>query len=340
MQTQPEDTKEVSISVVRTLLETAKSLADLDDDTLLEAAGIAPELLSKPENRVPFILNERLWQCAIDQTGDKDFGLKVGMNIQAASYSVLGYIAMNCATIGEALDASEKYQRVAGDGGDLTIKRDEQTTRIAYKPLNPGTLLTSQRIYGLFSAQIKLGRWLSGERFKPLKVHFSANAPENINLYQSSFDCPLAFNTEENEIVFDNTVESLAIPHASHDLLALMKQRADQLITQLGESNSYAQQVGEHLVQNLIGNEPDKELVAKALGMSSRTLQRRLNDEHTSYQDILDKTRHHLALNYLQQPELTIADIAYFLGFTEASPFYRAFKKWQGQTPGQYRDTL
>jgi len=330
--------REVSVSMAQTVLETSRQLGVDDSGMLLKKAGIDPRLLSQSENRIPFRLHEQLWLAAVAETGDAHFGLKLGINSQPASHSALGYIAMNSATIGEALDAAKQYQKLSGEGGELFVRRDERYTMISYDPVNPELDITHQRVSGVLASQLTLGRWLAGDSFQPQKVCFSAATPADIAPYQALFRCPVQFNASKNQITYLRSVDQLPIPLASHEMLQLMKQRADVIIERLAGATTVAGQVTRLLIASLIGQEPDKGEIAKSLGFSQRTLQRKLLKENTTYQEILDSTRHRLALDYLQQPLLTVSDIAYLLGFTEPSAFYRVFKKWQGITPGQYRE--
>lgn len=329
---------EVSVSLVKTVLETARSLGISNTGLLLKQAGIDPDLLSESENRIPFALHEKLWQAAVTQTGDAHFGLKLGIQTQPASHSVLGYIMTNSATIGEALDATEKYQVLSGEGGKLCVKRDRRYTTTSYAPINSEKGISHQRVCGVLAAQVNLGRWLVGDSFQPEKVCFTVATLADPAPYEELFRCPVQFGARQNRVTYPRSVDQLPIPLASHDMLKLMKQRADAVIRRLATTNTMAGQVTKLLVSSLIGQEPDKGLIAQKLGISQRTLQRKLLKENTTYQKILDNTRQRLALEYLQQSQLTVTDITYLLGFTEPSAFYRIFKKWQGVTPGQYRE--
>lgn len=330
----------VSASITLTLVRALQQLGVNNTDALLDQAGINKEVLAQPENRLPFSQQESFWQLALDASNET-LPLVFARQSQPASFSITGYIAMNSNTIGEALDATAHYLAIAGEGGRLEVQRDEQSIHVEYIAVNAGDPISSVRSCAVLAANLMLGRWLIGDAFNPTTIELMLPAPADESPFQHFFSAPLGFSANRNRLSFERHVEAIKIPHASLDLLNLMKTRADGVIEQIKESSvdkETTDQVTRLLISTLMGQEPDKARIAEQLGMSQRTLQRRLSSEGSSYQQVLDNTRHQLALDYLKQPELTISDIAYLLGFTEPSAFYRAFKKWHGQTPGQLRD--
>ncbi len=322
--------------MARTLTETSQRLGASDQATPLLEAGLSESQLKDPEARIPFSKHERLWELLYEQTGDPDFGLKLGQEIRPASFSILGYIAINSACIGEAMNAFEKYQSLAGEGGRFEIKRSEDLIEATYTPLNPEKSITAQRVYGMLASTVSLGQWLVGKKFTPRSASFTTLKPENHALYEQFFDCPINWGADNNQVSFEQNLENVEIPHANHEILSLMLGRA-KLGGDEEENDSTTQRLANAIKDSLLGQEPDKEQLAKKIGVSSRTLQRKLQKEGTSYQKVLDRVRHQLARDYLQQKELTITDVSYLLGYTDPSPFHRSFKLWEQQTPGQYR---
>ncbi|GAB3094998.1 AraC family transcriptional regulator [Aestuariicella hydrocarbonica] len=329
---------EVSVSITQTLVQALRQSGIEHTDGLLLKAGIDPSQLQRPENRIDFACQERLWQLAMEATRDDSFPLTFARQSQPASFNLAGYIAMNSRTIGDAIDAMEVYQRSAGEGGVFTISRHGQHIAIEYQPVNPEAAISTVRSCALLAANLMLGRWLVGPAYTPNTVELCLPKPARPENFTDFFQCPVQFGQAKNVIRFPRALESIAIPHASLELLSLMQQRAEKIIQARNPGNTLTLKVASLIATSLQGQEPDRASVAEKLGISQRTLQRRLASEQTSYQEVLDQTRNDLALDYLRQPQLTITDIAYLLGFTEPSAFYRAFKKWQGITPGQYRD--
>ena len=191
----------------------------------------------------------------------------------------------------------------------------------------------------MLAANVSFGRWLVGEAFQPLETGFTAAAPEDLRDYEEFFGCPVMFGAQDNRLVYPAAVTALAVPNASEELLLLLSERANRLLASQSQRSGIAARIASLLATQLNAAVPDKSVIAVQLGMSERTLQRRLQAEGTSFQEILDNTRHYLARELLRNTAVALADVAAQLGFTEPSTFYRAFKKWEGLTPGQYRET-
>ncbi len=331
---------QVSVSITQTLVKALQHYAVDNVDALLQESGIDPATLAQPENRIDFACQEQLWQLAQSASGDEAFALKFAQQSQPASFNMAGYIAINSRTIGDAMDAVEIYQKTAGEGGSFAFQRDDQFLTIDYHPVHPEAQISPVRSCGMLAATLVLGRWLVGDSYTPQQVKLSLTTPSDPCVFEDFFQCPVSFEQKRDCMHFPRALEQSPIPHASLDLLQMMKQRAEKLIRESTQHTSMASQVSALIANSLLGQEPDRGSIADKLAMSQRTLQRKLAKEDTSYQEVLDQTRHRLAKDYLQQLQLTITDIAYLLGFTEPSAFYRAFKKWHGMTPGQYRDSL
>lgn len=330
---------EVSVGLTRAILEALRMLAVPDPSGLLPRAGIDPALLEKPENRIPFEQQQSLWALAVERAGSAAFGLHFARCIQPTSFGLVGYMVMNCATIAECLDATLKYQFLAGQGGEFSLTRDGADSCLSYRPVNPEHPVTQHRVVAMLAANVSFGRWLVGEAFGPRLVQLTHDAPANAAEYEEFFACPVVFGASRNALHYGEEVLALAVPNASEDLLLLLGERADRLLGKLSQTSAIAARIATLIATQLDNSVPDRSLIATQLGMSQRTLQRRLQDEGTSYQAVLDNTRRYLALELLRNTQVPMSRVAGQLGFAEPSAFYRAFKKWEGVTPGQYRES-
>ena len=327
---------EVSVGLSQAILEALRMLGVADTDALLQQAGIDRQLLDKPENRIPFEQQQALWSLALQRANTPAFGLHFARCTQPASFGVVGYMLMNCHSIGECLDATVKYQFLAGQGGQYALDRSGKHTALIYSPVNPEHPVTAQRVLALLAAVASFGRWLVAA-FKPLRVELQLAAPADTLEYEEFFGCPVVFGSQVNQLLYDPSVEALTVPNASEELLLLLSERANRLLQSLSQHSGIAARIASLMTTQLNSSVPEKSVIAAQLGMSERTLQRRLQEEGTSYQEILDNTRHYLARELLKNTRIPLTDVAIQLGFAEPSAFYRAFRKWQGSTPGQYR---
>lgn len=327
---------QVCVTVTQTVIDTAGDLGIVDTAALLRQVNLDRDILGRPENRIAFSQHEQLWSACTQAS--PTFGLAFGRRCRFPSFGVVGYLSMNCATIGAALQICATYQGLVGQGGDVSYHRDGGQLQLRYCPINAGKPVTARRVEGILAAQFSMGRQLAGPAFQPTAVCFSHAAAAKPQLYEGFFGCPVHFNHAFDGLVFRPEIESLAIPLASREIFALIKSQADRQVGALQRHSDIAATVGGFIEETLLaGRLVDKDQIARRLGISTRTLQRHLAGEGSSWQAVLDNTRHRLALALLEAPAHSVTDIGAMLGFAEPSAFYRAFRKWQGVTPGQYR---
>jgi AraC-like DNA-binding protein len=303
------------------------------------AADIDLAALADPDHRLPFGRVVRLYDACARLTGDETFGLHVGESSHPAMFDVVGYLMMNSPTVGEALRRLERYQRVWTDGSVLRPSVDGAHAQIeyTYNIPDPGAEGRRQDCEATLAIVTAGLRALVGSDWQPDVVWCEHENPPNTSEHARVFRCPIAFSQTTNVLIFKSSVLTQRIPQADPALSAVLDRHAQSLLESLPAERRLADRVREVIVPALQSGDPDLATVARALGMSRRTLQRRLQDEGTSVHDLIDDVRRDLATRYLQQPDLTIADVAYLLGFAEPSTFHRAFRKWTGTTPGEYK---
>ncbi|QFU76890.1 AraC family transcriptional regulator [Halioglobus maricola] len=335
----PEHEREVSVGLTRALLDTLRLEGESRPECLLDELGIDSAVLERPENRISFDQQEALWGLAVERSGSPVFGLQFARAIQPASFGLMGYMVMNCSTIDGCLDVIVDYQFLAGQGGSFRRTGCDQYPALDYQAVNPGDAVTAHRVIAMFASIVSLGRWLAGGSYGLERLEVCSLPGTDLAPYTEYFECPVISGCDENRLFFAPTVLQLPVTHASEELLNLLTERADRLLSSLSLGPGVAARVAGLLATQLDQALPARKAIASQLGMSERTLQRRLQQEGTTYQQLLDQTRHHLALEMLRNRDVPLADVAAQLGFAEPSAFYRAFRKWQGVTPGDYRQT-
>ena len=329
-----------SVPAVQQYLDSAESKG-VDCSHALSLAGIGYNLLSDSNKRVPGAALQKLLAELIPLTGDECFGLHTSAFIQPKSYGVLGYIAMNCATVGEALAKIPVYEKIVGDMGVTSTQTTPHGIWVRWHCSFDEPLVRRHVIDNVLSSWTQYTRWMTGELEKsPEMVHIEHSAPQDEGLldqYAQVFGCPVKFNQASSGLLVNQAYLEHPIRQADLHLLQTLEDHATQILNEIDKDQPLRHRVS-NLLRLIMKNElPRKEVIAEKLGMSTRTLQRRLNEEGSGYQEILDELRLELAQNYLKNSRLTMDEISELLGFSEPRSFQRSFKKWLGVTPGVYR---
>jgi AraC-like DNA-binding protein len=182
-----------------------------------------------------------------------------------------------------------------------------------------------------------MGVHLTGVNKRPLEVRFRHEPPSYVDEYERIFRCPVRFAQPANELVFPRGLLDVPQLHRNDSLCELLRERADQLLAQEHASERLGERIVEILKLQL--RAPDPERLAQDLGLTLRSLQRRLQASSLSLSRLLDDARRDVACTSLKIPDVPIKDIAYRVGFSEPSAFHRAFKRWTGMTPAQFRES-
>lgn len=313
----------------------------LDLDQALAAAGIAAEALSDNAKRIPSAAHERLLEHLLRVSGDPLFGLHSARFVQPGSWSVLGYIAMNCATLGEAMSRIVPYEKLVGDMGVSRIQTKVEHVELIWSCRHETAQIRRHMVENVLASWLLYARWIADSEHSPREVWFEHSRPDGVDVaeYQAVFGCPIRFEQPCNALIVP--LEYLGVPlrQADANLLRTLEEHALALMAGLDGDEPLPRRVKNALRLLLKDGLPRKERVAEKFNMTVRTLQRHLQQADTSYQQILDELRQELAEHYLLRSDLAIQDIACYLGFTESRSFHRSFKSWTGQTPGEFRES-
>jgi len=305
--------------------------------SLYASVGLDPHILEDPDQRIPFAQLVSLYEQAAALTGDPAFGLHLGARVDPKVFDVLGYVAINSPTLGEALNRVARYHSIWTDGAAIMVENANGAANIFYKYLDPALGKCRQDSEMTLAAVVALGRQVTQSELSPVAVRFEHASPGEIAEHKDIFRAPVKFAAGINELVFDSSMLSLPIVKADPVLCTVLDRQAEQQLRKYPRPDLLIDRVRGMIKNELTGGDPSLRNIANQLGVSERTLQRRLREHDTSYHRLLDQSRSDLARRYVKQPELAICEIAYLLGFSESSAFHRAFKRWTGITPGEYR---
>jgi AraC-like DNA-binding protein len=297
-----------------------------------------PSISSHPDDRIRFAQLVDLYERAAQLTGDKNFGLHVGQSVDPKLFDVVGYSALNSPTLGDAFARVARYHSIWTDGATFTLETSNKTSAIVYRYVDDSISEHRHDAEMTLATVTTLCRNIASAEFTPTAVEFQHNEPADISEHRQLFRCPLKFNSRTNKLHFPSSYLSLPIEKADASLCALLDRHAEELLAKFPPRDSLVDQVRSIIASEFRGGDPSLEHVADQLRMTPRTLQRKLQELGTSHNELLEQMRRQLAMRYLREREMAICEVAYLLGFSESSSFHRAFKRWTGLTPKEFRE--
>lgn len=304
---------------------------------LYAAVNLDAAVLRAPDNRIPFFQLVLLYEKAADLTGDTNFGLHLGEIVDPKLFDVVGYSALNSATLGEAFTRVARYHSVWTDGAMFKVEVSEPTSSIIYSYVDDSIVAHRQDSEMTFASVAALCRVAVDKNWSPKLIEFNHNEPHDVSEHLRLFRCPVTFAAPVNKLVFDSSSLNLPIATADPGLCRMLDRHAEELLAKFPPRDSVISSARTIISKELNGGNPSLERVASQMGLSARTLQRKLHEVGTSHNDLVDQIRRELATRYLREREMAICEVAYLLGFSEPSSFHRAFKRWTGVTPKEFR---
>jgi AraC-like DNA-binding protein len=311
----------------------------VDIDAFLRSLHIEPETVRSPDAYLPIETYLHIQDGAAEYVNDPYFGLHMGEFAQPGSWSILGYLMMNCKTLGEAFEKSGRYQRIIGNMITARMELGLGKVRVVYFTPPHAPQMSRHCFDSTFSSSVRLARTLSGLPLNPLEVTFIYPEPKSRAEYERIFNCPVHFAKKDNSMTLDMRMGSLPVRMANPALLEHFEKYAQDFLAQMERNDATTKTVTKIILARLDDESLSIEKVAREMSVSVRTLQKRLEAEGVVFSDLLRDIRQRLARKYLHE-NYSVEQITYLLGFSEPSVFRKAFKKWMGVTPREYRDTM
>lgn len=307
-----------------------------DPAPILAAVGLDAAVLADPDARVPAVQVMEVLRTGVARTGDDHLGLHLALHAPLDAFDVHTYVVLSSPTLGTGYERLARYQRLIHDAARLELRREGRTATLRHT-LPGGQAIPRQSAEFVVAAWLRAGRVALGAEWNPLEVRFAHAAPADVGPLADFFRCRLRFAAGEHALRFDAALLDRPCAAADPGLLAVLDRHAGALLARVPPVHSLADRVAVAVADGLRRGEARAGDIARRLHMSPRTLQRGLAAEGTSFAAILDRVRHETALRELAERRLSIAEIAFLLGFAELSSFYRAFKRWTGKTPAAFR---
>lgn len=310
--------------------------AGLDVDTILRRANLPRSRFRVPKPQGTTAEFFALWRAVEEQSGtDASLGLRLGVEALPDETNVVSLAAMHSDTLGEGLRKLARYKRLVCPE-KISIDVEDGEARLRFEWLlasdAPPTLLTDI----IFAGITNLAQRGTMTPMRPRRLEFIRRRA-NEAMLRRHFRCELRFDAPHDVLVFDEAALALPMVRRNAQLLAVLVPGLDRALAQDDHARTLADDVRMALSETICGNRPTIAKVARSLGMSPRTMQRRLGELGTTYQDVLDDVRRQSARRLLGDTDLGTGEVAFLLGFEEVNSFVRAFHTWEGITPARWR---
>jgi AraC-like DNA-binding protein len=328
----------VAAGLARGLMEFAASKG-ADAAELARRAGIEPSDLIEQDDRVAFAKYIALMRAGQELTNDPALALHYGETADLAEVSVVGLIGYACETTAEAFAQLNRY-------GRLVVEFDGGPDRFRIEPGHNGAWVIDNRANPNQFPELTestFARLIHGPRRfgvtpRAIAVHVTHKSPAYRAEYERVFAAPVTFEAQRNAILFDLASITQRIRRQPRYAFGILAEHADALLKSLEATKTMRGRVESLLMPILHTGNAEIGTIAAKLGMSRQTLFRRLKDEGTTFQKVLDDLRHRLALDYLGAKKVSVSETAYLVGFSDRAAFTRAFKRWTGTSPRAIRD--
>lgn len=301
---------------------------------LLQAAdrlGLPATELALDRERIPLSTQDALWQHLCAHSEDPLIGIRLGLSLQVGHLDIAGLLLMSCETCGEALEALIDYLPIIGEGGDATLMQEADAVHLRYRPQY--ATCRAQRAEAVLAGIVHLGRWSTGGHFGIRALHLAHPALDDPQRYPGLLGCPVQFECADYRLCLEPQTLRSPLIQANAPLRDQLRALADQHLANLGEY-SLSVQVSQAIRQAPCAS---REEIAAQLALSARHMNRRLAEDGVSFRSLREHELRRLAENALSRGSKILA-IAQDLGFSDESAFAKAFRRWTGLSPAQFRD--
>lgn len=332
----------ISVSMVNGLLEFAVSKG-AKRDKLLTKSGIREEQLTNPDNRLPLKNYRTLMHTAKLMTNNPALALHYGEEVGMPELSIVGLIMESSGTMGEAFLQMQRYGRLVAETDEYsaapTFDLKEDTGRLFMLDTREFSYTYPELTEEAFS-RLCCGprRFLSQPHI--LSVHLRYETPEYSSEYERIFECPVHFEAKWNALELHPEIATWKVAQNPDYILKILTQHADKLLDRLNAERTFSGKVERIILEALHHGDISSDTVAEKLQMSRQSLFRKLKEDGTTFTDLLEKLRLRLAKEYLIAQKISVNETAYLLGFADPAAFSRAFKRWTGMPPKQFRDRI
>lgn len=338
-------TPDTYASALRSWLLAAKMAIEqrgIDADRLLREAGLDLSTVSDPMARYPAHQGLAFWQKAVHEANEELIGIDVALQFVPLNFNALSYALMASENLAQMYLRLARYAHIITDAADVRFTMEPGAGRLSFMgdPALLDTVDDATR-WSIFDyallAIVRGSRMLFGRDFQPLEVRMQRQRPVNHAKLERVFRCVPIYGCEDNAIIVDVATLDKPLSYANLAVVKASEDAMDRYRSHWSDPG-LVDHLSAVLKELLPSGEPRQEDVAQRLEMTLRTLQRRLGELDTCYRDVLNDTRQGLAMAYLRSEQYSVGEIAFLLGYSEVSAFTRAFRRWTGTSPREWRN--
>jgi AraC-like DNA-binding protein len=324
--------------VVRSVAKIAASAAPRGNpDRLLGTIGLDREALDEWGLRIPYADMMMLSEHAARMTEDTAFGLHVGERIRQSEYGIIGRLTMTSSTLGDALRSLVRYLPIWTNVGVFKLDIEGPVAHFRWQYSRVSLPENRHDCEMSMATVMCLNRLARGAGWRPREVWFQHARPGNTDEHARIFRAPVRFGMSATALLLDRQSLEVPLKTARPGTNRSLAKIAERLLLDTRSETSFARGVLSFIRQNFGKGPFDLEDAAHELGVSRRTLQRKLKEESASYRGLVQQARQHYSHHLLLDTPMTATAMAYALGYSEPSVFHRAFHKWHGKAPGEFR---
>lgn len=306
-----------------------------DPAEVFAAARVDLDLFDDPDRLMTFAARGRLVKQCVAATGCRHFGLLVGQRDRLYHLGLVGLLVKYSPDVGTALRSLVRHFRLRAGGAVVTLEVEGSSAALGIELYERQSEATDQIVDATLAFEFSILRELCGAGWVPSEVRFTHMEPDDSAPFRRFFRCPLSFDTGQNTLLFDATWLDHRLPTDDRKLRDLLQKQIDALEAEHGDD--LPAQVRSVLRTALLTRHAQADDVAALFSMHGRTLARRLEDQGTHFQRLVDEVRFEIARQMLEQSAKDVRTIAEMLGYADASAMTRAFRRWSGTTPGLWR---
>jgi AraC-like DNA-binding protein len=309
-------------------------------DGLLKEVGLSRTDIANPEARLPYDSVIFLIEGAARLVGDANYGLHLGASRDPRDRGLLGFLSLNSPTLMDALLNLQRYYRIVRESGEFEVERNAAQVAIRFRETDP-MLRGFRHNSGFIVATFVRGcRDLARQAVSPIRAEFVGEAPDSDSIaeYADILGCPVKFGAEWTTLIYAEETTHLPVKGADEKLLRILEAACQEILGPAPKAQDLVHDVRQLIIERLPGGTANIDAIADELNMSSKTLERRLAERSQSFSALLDGTRCEAAKHYLAETDMRLSQVAYMAGYTEPAALVRAFKRWTGTTPRQFRD--